>query len=66
MASSFPLSRRSLLKSGAGAIAAAMLPRAGAAAEFEYKMGHSSPESHPFHRRLLEAPTASARSRTGG
>jgi tripartite ATP-independent transporter DctP family solute receptor len=31
-----------------------MLPRRGEAAEFEYKMGHSSPESHPFHKRLLE------------
>ena len=48
------MSRRAAL-AGAGALAAAgMLPRAARAAEFEYKMGHSSPESHPFHKRLLE------------
>jgi tripartite ATP-independent transporter DctP family solute receptor len=48
------MSRRAAL-AGAGALAAAgMLPRTARAAEFEYKMGHSSPETHPFHKRLLE------------
>lgn len=50
----FMISRRRLLASGAAATAAVLLPRRGQAAEFEYKMGHSSPESHPFHKRLLE------------
>jgi len=48
------ISRRAALV-GTGILAAAtLLPRAARAAEFEYKMGHSSPESHPFHKRLLE------------
>ena len=46
--------RRTVL-AGAGALAATgLLPQSARAAEFEYKMGHSSPESHPFHKRLLE------------
>ena len=41
---------------GATALTAATLlaSRTARAADFEYKMGHSSPESHPFHKRLLE------------
>jgi tripartite ATP-independent transporter DctP family solute receptor len=31
-----------------------MVPVKASAAEFEYRMGHSSPASHPFHKRLLE------------
>src|SRR5690242_677170 len=42
-----------------------MLPRAGRAAEFEYKMGHSSPESHPFHKRLLEVSARIAKESGG-
>lgn len=46
--------RRSLLGSAAGVAALTAIPRQGRAAEFDYKMGHSSPESDPFHKRLLE------------
>src|SRR4051794_8845352 len=49
------MTRRSFVKATAAIGAAAILPSRGArAADFEYKMGHSSPESHPFHKRLLE------------
>ena len=55
MSSPMTISRRAFLgidrRRGRRDDAAA--PRA-SAAEFEYKMGHSSPESHPFHKRLLE------------
>lgn len=47
------MTRRSFV--AATITAAAILPsRPVHAADFEYKMGHSSPESHPFHKRLLE------------
>src|SRR6185437_1714077 len=36
------------------AASATVARRAMAAPEFAYKMGHSSPASHPFHLRLLE------------
>ena len=48
------LTRRKLIASTAAIGAAAMLPRTPRAAEFEYKMGHSTPAAHPFHKRLLE------------
>ena len=49
------LSRRRFVASSAAVAAGGILPAGPArAAEFEYKMGHSSPEAHPFHRRLLE------------
>jgi TRAP-type C4-dicarboxylate transport system substrate-binding protein len=48
------LTRRRLLASSAAAAAVAMVPVKASAAEFEYRMGHSSPASHPFHKRLLE------------
>jgi len=35
-------------------VTAMLAGRSARAAEFDYKMGHSSPESHPFHKRLLE------------
>ena len=63
------ISRRTAL-AGVGALAAAgLLPRTARAAEFEYKMGHSSPESHPFHKRLLEVAArfcVARRMRLGG
>ena len=49
------VSRRRFVASSAAIAAGGILPAGTArAADFEYKMGHSSPESHPFHRRLLE------------
>jgi tripartite ATP-independent transporter DctP family solute receptor len=47
------LTRRALLASTATLGAAAVLPRYAHAAEFEYKMGHSTPAVHPFHKHLL-------------
>jgi TRAP-type C4-dicarboxylate transport system substrate-binding protein len=49
------ITRRKFVAASAAITAAAILPsRFARAADFEYKMGHSSPESHPFHKRLLE------------
>jgi tripartite ATP-independent transporter DctP family solute receptor len=49
------VSRRRFVASSAAIAAGGILPAGTArAAEFEYKMGHSSPEAHPFHKRLLE------------
>ena len=47
------LTRRAALASTAAAGAAALLPRTARAAEFEYKMGHSTPAEHPFHKHCL-------------
>jgi tripartite ATP-independent transporter DctP family solute receptor len=48
------LTRRTLIASTAAIGAAAILPRrASAAAEFEFKMGHSTPAAHPFHKHCL-------------
>ena len=47
------LTRRALLASTATLGAAVVLPRTAHAAEFEYKMGHSTPAVHPFHKHLL-------------
>jgi tripartite ATP-independent transporter DctP family solute receptor len=51
-----PVFTRRHFVGGATALTAATLlaSRTARAADFEYKMGHSSPESHPFHKRLLE------------
>jgi tripartite ATP-independent transporter DctP family solute receptor len=49
------MSRRDFVAGSTAIAAAAVLPsRAAHAADFEYKMGHSSPAGHPFHKRLLE------------
>jgi len=49
------VTRRGFVAASGAIAAAAMLPsRPARAAEFEYKMGHSSPAGHPFHKRLLE------------
>ena len=49
------MTRRSFVAASTAITAAAILPsRPAHAAEFEYKMGHSSPAGHPFHKRLLE------------
>jgi tripartite ATP-independent transporter DctP family solute receptor len=58
-------SRRTLLGSAAALGAVASLPRFAHAAEFEYKIAHSSPESHPFHQRLLEVGARIARESDG-
>src|SRR5690242_6149483 len=47
------LTRRALVASTTALGAAAMLPRRARAAEFEYKMGHSTPAEHPFHKHCL-------------
>ena len=47
------LTRRTLLASGAALGGAAFVPRYAHAAEFEYKMGHSTPAVHPFHKHAL-------------
>jgi len=49
------VSRRSFVVGSAAIAGATMLASEPArAAEFDYKMGHSSPAGHPFHKRLLE------------
>ena len=48
------LTRRTLIASTAAVGAAAVLPRYAHAAEFEYKMGHSTPAAHPFHQHCLK------------
>jgi TRAP-type transport system periplasmic protein len=45
--------RRMLIASTAALGAATLLPRRAGAAEFEYKMGHSTPAEHPFHKHCL-------------
>src|SRR3954471_1396045 len=60
------MTRRGFVAASAAMTAAAMLPsRYAHAAEFEYKMGHSSPAGHPFHKRLLEVSDRIAKE-TGG
>jgi tripartite ATP-independent transporter DctP family solute receptor len=44
---------------------AAALPRYARAAEFEFKMGHSTPAAHPFHKRLLEVADRIAKESNG-
>lgn len=46
-------SRRTMIGTAAAVGAAACLPRGARAAQFEYKMGHSTPAVHPFHKHLL-------------
>ena len=49
------MTRRGFVAASGAIAASTILPsRSARAADFEYKMGHSSPESHPFHKRLLE------------
>ena len=60
------MTRRGFVAASTAIAAAAMLPsRPARAAEFEYKMGHSSPAGHPFHKRLLEVSDRIAKE-TGG
>ncbi len=48
--------RRRLLRVGAVGLAASILPRfAKAAPEFQWRLGHTAPESFPLHKRLVEA-----------
>jgi tripartite ATP-independent transporter DctP family solute receptor len=54
MRSSTRLTRRTLIASAAAIGAASTLPRYASAAEFEYKMGHSTPAAHPFHQHCLK------------
>jgi tripartite ATP-independent transporter DctP family solute receptor len=59
------LTRRNLIASTAALGTAAILPRYAHAAEFEYKMGHSTPAVHPFHKHLL-AVSERIEKETGG
>jgi tripartite ATP-independent transporter DctP family solute receptor len=60
------MTRRSFVAASAAIAASAILPtRSARAADFEYKMGHSSPESHPFHKRLLEVSDRIAKETAG-
>jgi TRAP-type transport system periplasmic protein len=59
------LTRRTLIASSAAIGTAAILPRYARAAEFEYKMGHSTPAVHPFHKHCL-AVSARVEKETGG
>jgi len=60
------MTRRGFVAASTAIAAAAILPsRPAHAAEFEYKMGHSSPAGHPFHKRLLEVSDRIAKE-TGG
>ena len=53
------ITRRDLLKSASAASAATLLGRpASAAAEFEFKLGVNTPDSHPLTLRLTEAARA--------
>lgn len=53
------ITRRDLLKSASAASAATLLGRpASAAAEFEFKLGVSTPDTHPLTLRLTEAARA--------
>jgi tripartite ATP-independent transporter DctP family solute receptor len=53
------ITRRDLLKSASAASAATLLGRpAGAAAEFEFKLGANTPDTHPLTLRLIEAAGA--------
>ncbi|GAC1340288.1 MAG: TRAP transporter substrate-binding protein [Bradyrhizobium sp.] len=53
------ITRRDLLKSASAASAVTMLGRpASAAAEFEFKLGANTPDTHPLTLRLIEAARA--------
>ena len=66
MSARVKMTRRSFVAASTAITAAAILPsRPAHAADFEYKMGHSSPAGHPFHKRLLEVSDRIARE-TGG
>jgi tripartite ATP-independent transporter DctP family solute receptor len=66
MSANVKMTRRTFVAASTAITAAAILPsRPARAAEFEYKMGHSSPEGHPFHKRLLEVSDRIAKE-TGG
>lgn len=60
------MSRRRFVGASSAIAATAMLPSRGArAADFNYKMGHSSPAGHPFHTRLLEVADRIAKQTNG-
>src|SRR6201747_1985063 len=53
------ISRRKLIAAASGAWATSVLPRrAMAAAEFEFKLGVNTPDTHPLTLRLIEAAHA--------
>ncbi|WP_343206187.1 TRAP transporter substrate-binding protein [Bradyrhizobium sp. OHSU_III] len=60
------MTRRSVLGAGSGAVAATMFgKRAIAAAEFDFKLGVDTPETHPLTIRLVEAAKAVAERSSG-
>src|SRR5205814_4256013 len=66
MSATMRMTRRRFVAASTAIAAAAILPsRPARAAEFEYKMGHSSPAGHPFHKRLLEVSDRIAKETAG-
>jgi TRAP-type transport system periplasmic protein len=59
------MTRRRLIVSGGALAAAATLPRRARAAEFSYKLGHSTPNNHPFNLRMEEVAANIARDSKG-
>jgi len=60
------MTRRGLLGTGSGVVAAAMFGKpAVAAAEFDFKLGVDTPETHPLTIRLVEAAKAVAQQSSG-
>lgn len=61
------ITRRDIVLTGAGAVAAASVlrPKRARAAEFSYKYGHTTPASHPHNLRLVQAAERIARETNG-
>ena len=59
------LNRRSFIATSGAALATAAIARRAHAAEFTYKLGHSTPAEHPFSIRLTEV-AAEVLEKTGG
>ncbi|MCB1490577.1 MAG: TRAP transporter substrate-binding protein [Rhodobiaceae bacterium] len=59
------LNRRSFIATSGAALATAAIGRPAHAAEFTYKLGHSTPAEHPFSIRLTEV-AAEVLEKTGG
>jgi tripartite ATP-independent transporter DctP family solute receptor len=49
------INRRTFVSGTAAALGATALSSRALGAEFNYKLGHSTPAEHPFHKRLVEA-----------
>ena len=61
------ITRRDLLKSASATWATTILSKpASAAAEFEFKLGVNTPDTHPLTLRLIEAAHAIGAQSSGG